>query len=140
MLAGPGAGLRALIAPAGYGKTTTLATAVDAARRAGRPVLAVSTTNQAVGQLRQVGIPATTVARFALDHDELPPGLCGDRGRVLPAVHPRRRGGAGRGRGLPGRASVDGGRPPPSPAGRRRRSGRYGCPNKSDTVGWRPPS
>ena len=47
---------------------------MDAARRAGRPVLAVSTTNQAVGQLRQVGIPATTVARFALDHDELPPG------------------------------------------------------------------
>ena len=74
MLAGPGAGLRALIAPAGYGKTTTLAAGVDAARRAGRPVLAVSTTNQAVGQLRQVGIPATTVARFALDHDELPPG------------------------------------------------------------------
>ena len=74
MLAGPGAGLRAVIAPAGYGKTTTLAAAVDAARRAGRPVLAVSTTNQAVGQLRQVGIPATTVARFALDHDALPPG------------------------------------------------------------------
>ncbi len=74
MLAGPGAGLRALIAPAGYGKTTTLAAAVDAARRAGRPVLAVSTTNQAVGQLRQVGIPATTVARFALGHDALPPG------------------------------------------------------------------
>ena len=74
LLAEPGAGVRALIAPAGYGKTTTLATAVDAARRAGRPVLAVSTTNQAVGQLRQVGIPATTVARFALDHAELPPG------------------------------------------------------------------
>ena len=42
--------------------------------RAGRPVLAVSTTNQAVSQLRQVGIPATTVARFALDRAELPPG------------------------------------------------------------------
>ncbi len=58
VLAGPGAGLRAMIAPAGYGKTTTLAAAVDAARRAGRAVLAVSTTNQAVSQLRQVGIPA----------------------------------------------------------------------------------
>ena len=66
--------MRALIAPAGYGKTTTLATAVDAARRAGRPVLAVSTTNQAVSQLRQVGIPAATVARFALDRAELPAG------------------------------------------------------------------
>ena len=74
LLAGPGPALRALIAPAGYGKTTTLAAAVDAARRAGRPVLAVSTTNQAVDQLRQVGIPAITVARFALDRTELPPG------------------------------------------------------------------
>ncbi len=74
VLAGPGTGLRAVIAPAGYGKTTTLAAAVDAAGRAGRPVLAVSTTNQAVGQLRQVGIPATTVARFALDYDQLPSG------------------------------------------------------------------
>ena len=74
LLSGPGAGVRALIAPAGYGKTTTLATAVDAARRAGRSVLAVSTTNQAVSQLRQVGIPATTVARFALERAELPPG------------------------------------------------------------------
>jgi conjugative relaxase-like TrwC/TraI family protein len=69
-----GPALRALISPAGYGKTTTLATAVEAARRAGRPVLAVSTTNQAVDQLRQVGIPAMTVARFALAGAELQPG------------------------------------------------------------------
>jgi conjugative relaxase-like TrwC/TraI family protein len=73
-LCGPGPALRALISPAGYGKTTTLATAVEAARRAGRPVLAVSTTNQAVDQLRQIAIPAMTVARFALDRTELPPG------------------------------------------------------------------
>jgi conjugative relaxase-like TrwC/TraI family protein len=73
-LTASGAGLRALIAPAGYGKTTTLATAVDATRRSGRPILAVSTTNQAVSQLRQVGIPAMTVARFALEHADLPAG------------------------------------------------------------------
>ncbi len=73
LLAGPGTGLRAVIAPAGYGKTTTLATAVDAARRAGRSVLAVSTTNQAVAQLRQVGIPATTVARFAVNRRQADP-------------------------------------------------------------------
>jgi conjugative relaxase-like TrwC/TraI family protein len=73
-LCGAGPSLRALISPAGYGKTTTLATAVDAARRAGRPVLAVSTTNQAVDQLRHVGIPAITVARFALDGGQLQPG------------------------------------------------------------------
>ena len=69
-----GPALRALISPAGYGKTTTLATAVEAARQAGHPVLAVSTTNQAVDQLRQVGIPAITVARFGLDGLALPPG------------------------------------------------------------------
>jgi hypothetical protein len=73
-LCGGGSALRALISPAGYGKTTTLATAVEAARRAGRPVLAVSTTNQAVEQLRQVGISAMTVARFALDGTDLPAG------------------------------------------------------------------
>ena len=60
-----------MISPAGYGKTTTVAAAVNAAGRARRPVLAVSTTNQAVGQLRQVGIPAMTVARFALDPEAL---------------------------------------------------------------------
>jgi hypothetical protein len=47
---------------------------VEAARPPGRPVLAVSTTNQAVDQLHQVGIPAMTVARFALDGKELPAG------------------------------------------------------------------
>lgn len=69
-----GPALRALIAPPGHGKTTTLAVAVDAARRAGRPTLAVSTTNQAVDQLRQVGIEARTVARFALDNPVLEVG------------------------------------------------------------------
>jgi conjugative relaxase-like TrwC/TraI family protein len=68
-----GAALRAMISPAGHGKTTTLATATDAARRAGRPLLALSTTNQAVDQLRQVGIPAMTVARFALSGGALDP-------------------------------------------------------------------
>jgi conjugative relaxase-like TrwC/TraI family protein len=73
-MTGPGPGLRALIAPAGHGKTTTLAVAVDAAHQAGRPVLALSTTNQAVDQLRHVGIPAATVARFTLDRHPLEPG------------------------------------------------------------------
>ena len=73
-LTSDGAALRALIAPAGYGKTTTLTAAVDAARRSGRPILALSTTNQAVDQLRHVGIPAVTVARFALDRTQLEPG------------------------------------------------------------------
>jgi hypothetical protein len=58
VLAGPGGGLRALIAPAGYGKTTTLMAAAEAARRSGRPVKAVATTNQAVGELRRAGLDA----------------------------------------------------------------------------------
>ncbi len=74
LLCASGPALRALVSPAGYGKTTTVAAAVDAVRRAGRPVLAVSTTNQAVDQLRQVGIPAVTVARFALDNTVLAAG------------------------------------------------------------------
>jgi conjugative relaxase-like TrwC/TraI family protein len=74
LLCRPGVALRALISPAGYGKTTTLATAVDTIRRAGRPVIALSTTNQAVDQLRQLGIPAVTVARFALDDTVLEAG------------------------------------------------------------------
>ena len=74
MLCRPGPALRAMISPAGYGKTTTVAAAVDAARRAGRPVMAVSTTNQAVEQLRRVGIPAMTVARFARTARGLEPG------------------------------------------------------------------
>jgi conjugative relaxase-like TrwC/TraI family protein len=73
-LTGPGPALRALIAPAGHGKTTTLAVAVDAAQKAGRAVLALSTTNQAVDQLQQVGVPAVTVARFALDRRPLQSG------------------------------------------------------------------
>lgn len=74
VLTGAGAGLRALISPPGYGKTTTLSVAVEAVRRSGRPVLALATTNQAVEQLRQVGIPATTIARFAIDANVLQPG------------------------------------------------------------------
>lgn len=73
VLAGPGVGLRALISPPGYGKTTTLSVAVQALRRSGRPVLALATTNQAVEQLRQVGIPAMTITRFAMDGAGLDP-------------------------------------------------------------------
>jgi hypothetical protein len=74
VLAGRGAGLRALISPPGYGKTTTLSVAIEAVRRSGRPVLALATTNQAVEQLRQVGIEAMTIARFAMEGAVLEPG------------------------------------------------------------------
>ena len=113
---------------------------MDAARRAGRPVLAVSTTNQAVGQLRQVGIPATTVARFALGHDELPPGcvvivdefsqLSTRDAEVVLAAAVACPGGQVWMVGDPLQAQ-------PVGAGG---AGAAGCPTKSDTVGSRPPS
>jgi conjugative relaxase-like TrwC/TraI family protein len=87
-LAGPGAALRALIAPAGHGKTTTLVAAADAAQRSGRPVIAVATTNQAATELRRAGLDASTVARFALDGCRLPAGsvLIVDELSQLPTV------------------------------------------------------
>jgi conjugative relaxase-like TrwC/TraI family protein len=74
LLAGPGRAIRALVAPAGHGKTTTLVAVADAAQRCGRQVTAVATTNQAVGELRRAGLDACTVAHFALDGCPLPAG------------------------------------------------------------------
>ncbi len=67
VLAGPGPALRALVAPAGHGKTTTVVAAAEAALAAGRPVVALASTNQAVAELRRAGLTAATVARFAMD-------------------------------------------------------------------------
>ena len=125
-LCSAGPALRALISPAGYGKTTTLAAATDAARRAGRPVLALSTTNQAVDQLRQVGIPAMTVARFARAGAKLEPGsvVVVDEFSQLPTreAHTVLAAAAG----CAGAHGVDGRRPPPGPTRRRRRAGPLG--------------
>ena len=63
-----------LIAPAGFGKTTTVHAAATAASAAGHPVLGLAATNQAAGELRQAGVPAMTIARFALDGAILPAG------------------------------------------------------------------
>lgn len=73
-LCGSGPALRTLIAPAGHGKTTTLAAASKVLGRAARPVLAVASTNQAVEQLRGAALAATTIARFALEGTVLEPG------------------------------------------------------------------
>ena len=69
----PGPPIRSLIAPAGFGKTTTVHAGAMAAGRAGCPVLGLAATNQAAGELRQAGIPAMTIARFALDGATLAP-------------------------------------------------------------------
>ncbi|MBO0748448.1 MAG: relaxase domain-containing protein, partial [Acidimicrobiaceae bacterium] len=73
-LCGPGPALRSLIAPAGHGKTTTLAAAAVVMAGAGVPVVAMASTNQAVEQLREAGLPATTIARFAIEGGEVQPG------------------------------------------------------------------
>ncbi|MGH9002745.1 MAG: AAA family ATPase, partial [Acidimicrobiia bacterium] len=70
--------LCSLIAPAGFGKTTTVHAAATAASAAGHPVIGLAATNQAAGELRQAGIPAMTIARFALDGATLPTGAVVD--------------------------------------------------------------
>lgn len=79
-LCGPGPALRSLISPAGFGKTTAVHAGAVAAAAAGRPVFGVATTNQAVGELRAVGIEAVTIARLGIDVDA---GRCLRPGTVL---------------------------------------------------------
>lgn len=64
ILCGQGPTVRALVAPAGYGKTTALHAAVTAAESDGRWVLALAPTHKAVAELRAVGLEAQTIARF----------------------------------------------------------------------------
>ena len=75
-LCGTGGSLRAMIAPAGFGKTTAVHAAASACAAAGRPVLGLATTNQAVAGLQSVGLEAMTIARLRLDldRDGLAPG------------------------------------------------------------------
>ena len=56
VLAGQGGSLRSVLAPAGYGKTTMLHTAAQAAAADGRAVLAVATTAKAVAELSGAGL------------------------------------------------------------------------------------
>ena len=67
VLAGEGGGLRAVLAPAGYGKNTMLHAAAHTAARDGRPVVAVATTAKAVAELAGAGLDARTIARLRLD-------------------------------------------------------------------------
>lgn len=67
LVCGPGAALRVVLAPAGHGKTALTATAAEAMLAAGRPVVALASTNKAVAELRGAGLDASTIARFRLD-------------------------------------------------------------------------
>ncbi len=66
-LCGPGGSVRAVLAPAGYGKTAMAHVAADCATADGRPVLAVATTAKAVAELRSAGLSARTIAQFRID-------------------------------------------------------------------------
>jgi hypothetical protein len=72
VLAGGGGSLRAVLAPAGYGKTTMLHTAARAATAAGRPVVAVATTAKAVAELAGAGLDAKTIARLRIELSDGP--------------------------------------------------------------------
>ncbi len=72
VLCGPGPAVRSLIAPAGFGKTSSVHAAAVAATASGLPVLGVAATNRAVAELADVGIPAVTIARLAIDLAERP--------------------------------------------------------------------
>jgi hypothetical protein len=67
MLSDEGPGMRCVLAPAGYGKTTMLHTAARAATADGRPVVAVATTAKAVAELAGAGLAARTIARLRID-------------------------------------------------------------------------
>ena len=67
MLTRAGGSLRAVLAPAGYGKTTMLRGAAQAAAGEGRPVIAVATTAKAVAELSGAGLEARTIARLRIE-------------------------------------------------------------------------
>jgi hypothetical protein len=73
-LCAKGPALRALLSPAGHGKTTTLALAAGLASNSGRDVVGLATTNQAVAELQRVGIPALTIARMRAEGQGLSRG------------------------------------------------------------------
>ncbi|MGH9119129.1 MAG: MobF family relaxase [Acidimicrobiales bacterium] len=71
-LSGAGPAVRLLVAPAGFGKTATVAAAVSAETLAGRPVVAVAPTHRAVAELRAAGLDAQTIARFRRSVNQTP--------------------------------------------------------------------
>ena len=75
-LCAPGPALRALISPAGHGKTTAVHAAAAAQLATRRQVLGLATTNKAVEGLRDVGLEAMTIARLRGQlRDGLAPGV-----------------------------------------------------------------
>ena len=118
-LCGPGGAVRAVLAPAGYGKTAMAHVAAGCAAADGRVVVAVATTAKAVAELDAAGLPARTIAAFRLDLQQRAPAA----GTVVILdeisqtstrdAHTRSR----RGRRLPGQSAVDPRRSAPGACG-----------------------
>jgi conjugative relaxase-like TrwC/TraI family protein len=72
VLCGADGAVRAVLAPAGYGKTAMVHAAATEAVGDGRPVVSVATTAKAVAELIDAGLAAVTVARFRLHLEEAP--------------------------------------------------------------------
>ena len=71
-LCGTGPSVRALVAPAGFGKTTALHAAATGQLEADRHVMVLAPTHQAVGELRAAGLDAQTIARFLVEAQDGP--------------------------------------------------------------------
>ena len=117
VLCGPGPAVAAVVAPAGYGKTTTVHAAAVGRRSRRATGGRLAATNKAVAELRAAGLEAMTIARFALDGAA--PRRRGGRGRRrgVPGLHPRRRDRPRRRGRHPRRPAVVPGRRPPGPVG-----------------------
>jgi conjugative relaxase-like TrwC/TraI family protein len=76
MLCKAGPAVRAVLAPAGFGKTAMVAAAASRVAAAGRRVLGTATTAKAVAELDGAGLPALTIAalRRRLHEGPLAPG------------------------------------------------------------------
>jgi conjugative relaxase-like TrwC/TraI family protein len=72
VLCGRGGSVRAVLAPAGYGKTAMVHVAARAAWADGRPVVGVATTAKAVAELSEAGLPASTIAGLRLGLTQQP--------------------------------------------------------------------
>ena len=112
-LCGPGGAVRAVLAPAGYGKTAMAHVAASCAAAEGRCVVAVATTAKAVAELNSAGLPARTISAFRLDLQRggLPAGAVVVLDEISQTSTPRRAHRPRCRRRLPRRSAVDPRRP-----------------------------
>lgn len=72
IVCGAGGTVRAILSPAGFGKTAMVHTAAEAFAAAGRPTRGVATTAKATAGMSGAGIEAVTIAQLRLDLADQP--------------------------------------------------------------------